>query len=122
MRNNKTRREQYAYSEEERTDIEKEWKNDNLTIQRYKGLGEMNPEQLRETVFVLPEGMGGKGKKKRERGVDEHQLTLVDFSQRDLRMVIDDVHTTRSLIERLMGSEVGPRKEWLMDVDWNEEE
>ena len=122
VRNNKTRREQYAYSEEERTDIEKEWKNDNLTIQRYKGLGEMNPEQLRETVFVLPEGMGGKGKKKRERGVDEHQLTLVDFSQRDLRMVIDDVHTTRSLIERLMGSEVGPRKEWLMDVDWNEEE
>jgi hypothetical protein len=54
--------------------------------------------------------------------VDEHQLTLVDFSQRDLRMVIDDVHTTRSLIERLMGSEVGPRKEWLMNVDWNEEE
>ena len=122
VRNSKTRKEQYAYSEEERADIEKEWKNDNLTIQRYKGLGEMNPEQLRETVFVLPEGMGGKGKKKRERSLDEHKLTLVDFSQRDLRMVIDDVHTTRSLIERLMGSEVGPRKEWLMDVDWNEEE
>ena len=122
VRNSKTRHEQYAYTEEERAEIEKEWKNDNLTIQRYKGLGEMNPEQLRETVFVLPEGMGGKGKKKRERTVDEHQLTLVDFSQRDLRMVIDDVHTTRSLIERLMGSEVGPRKEWLMDVDWNEEE
>jgi DNA gyrase subunit B len=122
VRNPKLHKEQYAYSEEERADIEKEWKNDNLNIQRYKGLGEMNPEQLRETVFVLPEGMGGKGKKKRERTVDEHQLTLVDFSQRDLRMVIDDVHTTRSLIERLMGSEVGPRKEWLMNVDWNEEE
>ncbi|MCE1251965.1 MAG: ATP-binding protein [Anaerolineae bacterium] len=122
VRNSKTRQEQYAYSEEERAEIEKEWKNDPLNIQRYKGLGEMNPEQLRETVFVLPEGMGGKGKKSRVREAEERQLTVADFASRDLRMVIDDLHTTRSLIERLMGSEVGPRKEWLMNVDWNEEE
>jgi DNA gyrase/topoisomerase IV subunit B len=47
---------------------------------------------------------------------------VADFAQRDLRMVIDDVHRTRSLIEQLMGAEVGPRKEWLMAVDWTEEE
>jgi DNA gyrase subunit B len=122
VRNTKTREEHYAYSEEERAEYETEWKNDPLTVQRYKGLGEMNPEQLRETVFVLPEGMGGKGKKRRERTPEEHQLTIADFASRDLRMVIEDFHKTRSIIERLMGSEVGPRKEWLMSVDWNEEE
>ena len=122
VHNNKTRQEQYAYTDEELQEYENEWRGDSLNIQRYKGLGEMNPEQLRETVFVLPEGLGGKGKKRKEQAANERQLTLADFAQRDLRMVIDDIHTTRSLIERLMGSEVGPRKEWLMNVDWNEEE
>jgi hypothetical protein len=49
-------------------------------------------------------------------------LTVADFAHRDLRMVIGDVHRTRTLIEQLMGADVGPRKEWLMKVDWSEEE
>ena len=123
IRNNKARQQKYAYNEEERAEYEKEWAKDTVTVQRYKGLGEMNPEQLRETVFVLPDGTGsGKGKKHKELSQGEHPLTIADFAQRDLRMVIDDIHKTRSLIERLMGSEVGPRKEWLMNVDWDEEE
>jgi len=36
--------------------------------------------------------------------------------------VIEDVHRTRSLIQRLMGTEVTPRKEWLMNVDWSQED
>jgi hypothetical protein len=44
------------------------------------------------------------------------------FRARDMRMTIEDVHRTRSLIEQLMGADVGPRKEWLMKVDWTEEE
>ena len=52
----------------------------------------------------------------------EQVLTVEDFAQRDVRMIIEDVHRTRSLIEQLMGADVGPRKEWLMKVDWTEEE
>ena len=122
LRNSKTKEERYAYNETERADCELEWKSQNYTIQRYKGLGEMNPEQLRETVFFMPGSSAEKGRRSRAAQAAERQLTAADFSQRDLRMVIEDVHRTRSLIERLMGSEVGPRKDWLMNVDWSEED
>ena len=128
IRANKGKKTAYAYTEEERAQIEKDWGGPrSVTAQRYKGLGEMNPEQLRETVFVLPdevESVREKGKKKSKvPGIPaERQLTAEDFSKRDVRMVIDDVHRTRNLIQRLMGSNVAPRKEWLMGVDWSQEE
>lgn len=122
VRNNKNNDYQYAYSEEERDEIISSWGENNITFQRYKGLGEMNPEQLRETVFYLPGTTAIKGRRTKEIAISQQQLTKDDFSKRDIRMIIDDIHQTRSLIERLMGSDVSPRKEWLMNTDWSEEE
>lgn len=120
---NKKGQAEYVYGEPELEELLAQWGEENVTIQRYKGLGEMNPEQLRQTVFVIPGAAAETDRKRRRNGElqAEKQLTVQDFAERDLKVVIDDFHRTRSIIERLMGSAVEPRKEWLMQVDWTEE-
>ena len=121
VKNRKTKKSTYVYSEAERLSVTNDWDQANVQLQRYKGLGEMNPEQLRETVFLLPESVQKNGKKKIKKKSDVG-LTLDQFAQQDIRMVINDVRRTRTIIEKLMSSNVAPRKDWLMNTNWNEEE
>ena len=77
----------YAYSDKERDDILKEM-GGNPSIQRYKGLGEMNPEQLWETTM--------------------------DPSARTMRQIaVEDAKEADKMFDILMGSEVEPRKRFI---------
>jgi DNA gyrase subunit B len=91
----------YAYSDRERDAIMEQWGKSGVTIQRYKGLGEMNPEQLRETVFQVNE----KG----------------PFNESLRRVTVEDVHHANQLIGALMGRSARLRRTWLLER-WREED
>ncbi|MEG0327394.1 MAG: DNA topoisomerase (ATP-hydrolyzing) subunit B [Erysipelothrix sp.] len=79
----------YAYSDEELEALKPDF-GDRFNVQRYKGLGEMNPEQLWETTM------------------DPQTRTLIQVH-------IEDAMEADMIFETLMGDEVGPRREFIQD-------
>jgi DNA gyrase subunit B len=78
----------YAYSDEEKEKIVKSLKGKNFSIQRYKGLGEMNPEQLWET-------------------------TMNPDTRKLLKITLEDAIKANNIFSILMGEDVKKRKEFI---------
>jgi DNA gyrase subunit B len=93
----------YAMSEGERDDIIKNLKRKNFSVTRFKGLGEMNAEDLEETTMAQ----------------DKRKLIQVKYDgqfEQEIEM----------MFSRLMGDKVEPRREFIekhakeaLDVDWH---
>ncbi|MCK8486971.1 DNA topoisomerase IV subunit B [Paenibacillus sp. MBLB2552] len=85
----------YAWSDEQLQNYLKEF-GKNFELQRYKGLGEMNPDQLWET-------------------------TMNPETRTMLQVQIEDAAKAERRVSTLMGDKVDPRKRWIVEnVDFTE--
>ena len=83
----KGKAEKYAYNDDGLKEIQKEWGKD-VGIQRYKGLGEMNPKQLWET-------------------------TMNPDNRTFLQVTVEDAVEADKTFSILMGEDVAPRREFI---------
>lgn len=80
----------YAWTDDELAEQMKKWRGKNVVVQRYKGLGEMDPTQLWDT-------------------------TLNPATRTLLRVTLEEGALAERQVRVLMGSKAEPRKHWITD-------
>ncbi len=83
-------KEEYLYSEKELLEIKNKYKNKNFSLQQYKGLGEMNPDQLWKT-------------------------TMDPANRKLMKIEIEDSLKADDIFTRLMGKDTSLRKEFIFN-------
>jgi len=94
----------YALNDQERDAVLAEWSNSRgVRISRFKGLGEMSADEMAKTVLAP-------GWEEDEDG-QRHASILNPYH---VQVTVEDAHRAHTLMSRLMGRSVEPRRDWIL--------
>jgi DNA gyrase subunit B len=96
----------YVLNDAERDVVLAEWgKPSGVRVSRFKGLGEMSAEEMSRTVLAP-------GSEEDDSG-GSHPSILNAYH---VQVTVEDAHRAHTLMSRLMGSAVEPRRKWILDT------
>jgi DNA gyrase subunit B len=96
----------YVLDDRERDAVLEEWgQPNNVRIGRFKGLGEMSADEMAKTVLAP-------GWEEDDNGA-QHPSIVNPYH---VQVTVEDAHRAHTLMSRLMGRTVAPRRKWILDT------